>query len=615
MKPLAKLLYLTRDSKGLKLRRRVPDELRSSVGKSAWVERLGSMPMSTVKERAAMFAVRTDAALRAARTQLSKSRHSSHGADNAPGFIIRPTGHDVEQIALAYFLDGDRALRANGNYQVIDAQDENYADDLEDAGVALRMAELTVVGKSVDPDEDRSSHFLGPALKLLARYGFVADFDDDKRKPIEIDPSIKGSDEFNRLVALLGRADIELARRVYESRVSRHEPGIADQFFLEMVRPGATPAPRHVKSVRTVRQLVNGFAEAKSAEVGRSRLAQFNIPVRSLLEELGADFDVRNISREHIQEIANLLIRVPSHATQHYRDLSLRDAAEAHKKKHQQYPERYDEAAKGVGILKQIFNWAIDQDWLEHSPVDKIKILRPRSAKKSAQANKGYQPFTVAELTKIFSAPLFTGSIDDEYNFATPGPLIHKRSRYWAPIIALWTGMRANEILQLERKDIRFENGVHFFDVNDDEEIEYDPSVFQKRLKNKNSVRDVPMRDELIRLGFLDWVSDRPPGRLFPEASAAQPDRPSIEFSKRFRTFLKSRDVWTTRSKVFHSFRNNFTDALRDGRVIDEYREVILGWAEPKKMDRRYGRGHKLELLKQEVDKAVYDGLTLSLFR
>ncbi len=168
-----------------------------------------------------------------------------------------------------------------------------------------------------------------------------------------------------------------------------------------------------------------------------------------------------------------------------------------------------------------------------------------------------------------------------------------------------------NEILQLERGDLREEDGVTFFDVNDREELPYDPKLFEKRLKTQNSVRRVPVHEELFRLGFVRWVADRPAGRLFPDAAGSNVERPSIVFSKRFNTFLKSRKVWVPRRKVFHSFRNNFNDALRNGGVERELREAINGWTTRKSMDAEYGLGHNLRTLRDAVNKAAYPLLDL----
>jgi hypothetical protein len=55
----------------------------------------------------------------------------------------------------------------------------------------------------------------------------------------------------------------------------------------------------------------------------------------------------------------------------------------------------------------------------------------------------------------IISAPLYTGCVDDERNFAKPGPNKPRCSRFWVPLIALFCDLRQNEICQLVVSDVR----------------------------------------------------------------------------------------------------------------------------------------------------------------
>ena len=131
-------------------------------------------------------------------------------------------------------------------------------------------------------------------------------------------------------------------------------------------------------------------------------------------------------------------------------------------------------------------------------------------------------------------------------------------------------------------------------------------------MKTAQSVRDIPLHPELIRVGFLGWALPSEPGRLFPEAIQPANGKPSDIYSKRFKTLIAGCGVWAPRRKVFHSFRNSFNDALRDAGVSEEMRSAINGWSNQRTMDSRYGRGHKVKALFDEVRKINYPGLDLS---
>ena len=70
---------------------------------------------------------------------------------------------------------------------------------------------------------------------------------------------------------------------------------------------------------------------------------------------------------------------------------------------------------------------------------------------------------------------------------------------YWIPIIALYTGMRLEEIGQLLVSDIKCKNSIWYFDVNSSED---------KQLKNKSSVRRVPIHYDLIELEFIKYMKE-----------------------------------------------------------------------------------------------------------
>jgi len=125
--------------------------------------------------------------------------------------------------------------------------------------------------------------------------------------------------------------------------------------------------------------------------------------------------------------------------------------------------------------------------------------LQPMAVQLTASEQR--RPFTPAELTSIFSAPLYTGCIDDEKNYAKPGAKVIRRARFWVPLICLFTGMRANEICQLKTSDLKStDDGILFFDVNDD--------TGDKKLKTKTSRRRFPVHPELIRIGFVEYVNE-----------------------------------------------------------------------------------------------------------
>jgi integrase len=86
--------------------------------------------------------------------------------------------------------------------------------------------------------------------------------------------------------------------------------------------------------------------------------------------------------------------------------------------------------------------------------------------------------------------------------------LIRKDYQKWGPLIGLYTGARLGEITQLRIADIRQQDGIWCFDLNEDD---------GKKLKTDGSKRLVPMHSKLMEHGFLDYVQQHKHEKLFPE--------------------------------------------------------------------------------------------------
>ena len=98
----------------------------------------------------------------------------------------------------------------------------------------------------------------------------------------------------------------------------------------------------------------------------------------------------------------------------------------------------------------------------------------------------------------MFSSPLYTGhkSVSRRH---LPGTLITRDGRYWVPLIALFSGMRAGEIVQLQLKDVRLNDQWWVFDINKGDDG-------SKAVKTASSLRQVPIHPSLMELGFMEWV-------------------------------------------------------------------------------------------------------------
>ena len=128
-------------------------------------------------------------------------------------------------------------------------------------------------------------------------------------------------------------------------------------------------------------------------------------------------------------------------------------------------------------------------------------------------------------------------------------------------LVAIFTGMRRNEIASLTYGQIRCEDGFDFIDVTD--------------AKTEAGVRRVPLHP---RLG---WLKDRAANadsvaRIWPGFSSEGPGgQPGGDAGKLF-TAHKSKRGFKGRIKAFHSFRKNFVGQLeRAGVPQNEVAQIV----------------------------------------
>jgi len=202
----------------------------------------------------------------------------------------------------------------------------------------------------------------------------------------------------------------------------------------------------------------------------------------------------------------------------------------------------------------------------------------------SGRHNSERKRLNIDDLQAIFSAiPLKAG---DESNV-------------WIPLIALYSGMRKEEICQLERADIRQKDEVWIFDIN---------SKGEKTTKTEAGLRLVPIHSKLIEMGFLGFCEERAPGRQsgnlwgFIRWRESWSKRWGLRFNDWF-----ARNAQTEKGKVFHSFRHTFIDEFKQAGVAKELVSELVGHVVKGETFGRYGKGYSVQVLKAAVEKLSFN--------
>jgi integrase len=137
-------------------------------------------------------------------------------------------------------------------------------------------------------------------------------------------------------------------------------------------------------------------------------------------------------------------------------------------------------------MFRAILIWAENEGHLAKAPGANIKVAGLKTLTPGEQRD----PYSPDQLIKIMKSPLYTGHKSEDCRYKL-GTLVIRDGYFWTPLIALFSGMRLGEILQLQKTDAKLENDVWFFDVCKGEE---------KSLKTASSKRRVPIHKNFGRL-------------------------------------------------------------------------------------------------------------------
>jgi integrase len=223
----------------------------------------------------------------------------------------------------------------------------------------------------------------------------------------------------------------------------------------------------------------------------------------------------------------------------------------------------------------------------------------PFDGMKKKGKGSSYVPFTDPELQTLFAA------LPCEI---TPKKHTPESALPWVARIALYTGMRLEEIAQLTTADIREEgaNGasVWIIDIH---------NGGTNKLKNETSARLVPVHSALARAGFLDYVKALPAGPLFPGLTrrASKGGKVGARLGELFRKLLVRLGL-KREGLCFHSFRHTVAGRLDAAGVPQSDAARILGHAVAGMSYGTYSQaGPGLIRVKARVEEISYEGLRL----
>lgn len=422
----------------------------------------------------------------------------------------------------------------------------------------------------------------------------------------------KGTEQYESFRFICSRAHLEYTVRHLNFWDGKKHKATAPIFAKGKVHQ-ANSAPVNMGQTNgkpvPLSKLYQEYINNPSAEMSDSTKKNYTIPIRVLMHVVGEHRPIHEITREECKKVRELLRVLPANYKKKLGNLGI---VEAIKKGAEQ---NLGMASVGTinGHLQKIsalLNYAVSEGYIQVNPARDLLVKDKESAKEKRH------PFDMAVLQTIFSSGVYSGpdiSIYKEYEIKKKSEIV-RYSYFWVPLIALFTGMRLNEICQLHVSDIQEKAGVDFINVRTEtDESDNADGEQAKKLKTAQSIRVVPIHPVLKQIGLLKYAASFGKSgntQLFPDIKEATTGYMSGNFSKYYSRNLKLIGVKTKKTS-FHSFRHNFRDAEREAEIPEPISQQLGGWTTGK-TDANYGQGVKVETLAKWMDRIEYPELDLN---
>ncbi len=235
-------------------------------------------------------------------------------------------------------------------------------------------------------------------------------------------------------------------------------------------------------------------------------------------------------------------------------------------------------ANKRFMLLKAFFDWLVSSGCL------KVNVFKGINCKIDLRKDSRIiHAYNEEHLKIIFSDELYRNKNNcNSY-------------KYWIPIMSACLGIRQGEVAQLHKNDVMIRDNIWYLSINNDN--------YHKRVKNKNSIREIPITKKLIELGFIAFVNSIEDGQIFKDLKRCKRDGYGRDVS---RWYSKEKKKWNFGIGYnFHSFRHYLINTLKQNNVDVCIASEITGHSYESIAYDRYGKEFSLKQKKKILDKNI----------
>lgn len=333
-----------------------------------------------------------------------------------------------------------------------------------------------------------------------------------------------------------------------------------DPYFAAVGR-APKPVEPSDSSETTVDQAVSAYIGAKAGVnwTARTELEQRRV-LRWVSEHFGAETVISALTKGEVRSFRNALValRFKPEPNAPFAEIG---AAEGERRISAKTAKKYFE------YFSSACRWWVDDGLLAASPVGNITVAVPKG-KKSGERDV----FSAADLSKLFTSPMYTGCKGPLRRMRRGSHLI-KDDYYFVPLVGALSGMRLGEIIQLGLDDVVWDQPVSVMRVRASQET-------GGTVKSDAGWRDVPIHRRLLEIGFPEFVIERQKAkahaRIFSSIPFGSDGSASGEYSRWFGRRMTELGL-KRQGLVFHSFRGTFSGALINADAPLHIVKAIVG--------------------------------------
>jgi integrase len=342
------------------------------------------------------------------------------------------------------------------------------------------------------------------------------------------------------------------------------------------------------------------YVDEKKLSVGDSSISQYEDTLEWVIEHYGEAIDCREVNKKFASSMQRKLIKKFSNDTKGAEEKTIKSTT----------------ANKYIGNLRGFFDWLDDHTEFfadKKNPFEGLRI------KENEDLVESYLPYSNEEMQQILNyqpKKTSSGSIADSRNIP--------EAAYWMPKVAAYTGMRINEIAELNLEDVSYSDGNGWVISVADKRKQKGGRRASMANKTRSAIRYIPMHRKLVDIGFVDFVerhkSERKPGRLFVELFEGKTKMPKSGWGEPVSRWFNGRLLVNLGLKkervVFHSLRTTVANHFI-ARGVNFYvaNQLIGHYKGYPDMDNKstlttsYGKGARTDydVLKEVMESVSYD--------